>query len=203
MFSKFVSLFLFCKQVHLYHFFPHFTYKRCHTIFLLLCLDLLYSWHSLGSSVLLQMGKVLNPNKCLASTVNQEWALVLHFTLFKSFPRRCWLRSTGGNEGRQQKRRCVSYSLGFPGDPEVKNPPAMQKTQETQVWSLGQEDSSGGGNGNPLQYSCCRIPWTDETGGLQSWGCKDSDMTEVISHSMLLFSILKLHHLDLALPINQ
>ena len=69
--------------------------------------------------------------------------------------------------------------------------------------SLGQEDSSGGGNGNPLQYSCCRIPWTDETGGLQSWGCKDSDMTEVISHSMLLFSILKLHHLDLALPINQ
>ena len=33
----------------------------------------------------------------------------------------------------------------------VKNLPAMQ---ETQHWSLSQEDSPGGGNGNPLQYSC-------------------------------------------------
>ena len=31
------------------------------------------------------------------------------------------------------------------------NPPAMQ---ETQVQSLGQEDSSAEGNGNLLQYSC-------------------------------------------------
>ena len=29
----------------------------------------------------------------------------------------------------------------------------MQKTQEKQVWSLGQEDSPGGGNDNPFQYS--------------------------------------------------
>ena len=33
----------------------------------------------------------------------------------------------------------------------VKNLPAMQ---ETWVRSLGQEDSPGEGNGNPLQYSC-------------------------------------------------
>ena len=33
----------------------------------------------------------------------------------------------------------------------VKNLLAMQ---ETQVQSLGQEDSPGEGNGNPLQYSC-------------------------------------------------
>ena len=33
----------------------------------------------------------------------------------------------------------------------VKNLPAMQ---ETQVQSLGGEDSPGEGNGNPLQYSC-------------------------------------------------
>ena len=26
----------------------------------------------------------------------------------------------------------------------------------------------GGGNGNPLQYSCWRIPWTEKPGGLQS-----------------------------------
>ena len=35
--------------------------------------------------------------------------------------------------------------------PSVKNLPAMQ---ETQVQSLGQEDSPGEGNGYPLQYSC-------------------------------------------------
>ena len=33
----------------------------------------------------------------------------------------------------------------------IKNPPAME---ETPVGSLGQEDSPGEGNGNPLQYSC-------------------------------------------------
>ena len=32
--------------------------------------------------------------------------------------------------------------------------PAMQELQETQFWSLGQEDSPGEGHGNPLQYSC-------------------------------------------------
>ena len=35
----------------------------------------------------------------------------------------------------------------------VKNPPVMQETQETQVRSLGWEDSPGGGNGNPSPYS--------------------------------------------------
>ena len=54
----------------------------------------------------------------------------------------------------------------------------MQETQEMQVPSLGQED--------PLEkemaaHSCIlawRIPWTEEPGGLQSMGSKESDMTE-------------------------
>ena len=37
----------------------------------------------------------------------------------------------------------------------VKNQPTMQ---ETQVRSLGQEDSPGGGSGNPLQYPCLENP---------------------------------------------
>ena len=41
--------------------------------------------------------------------------------------------------------------MGFPGNPDVKNSPAMQATW---VQSLGWEDSPGEGNGNPLQYSC-------------------------------------------------
>ena len=50
----------------------------------------------------------------------------------------------------------------------VKNPPAMQETQETWVWSLGEED--------PLEeematHSCIivwKTPWTEEPDGLQS-----------------------------------
>ena len=34
----------------------------------------------------------------------------------------------------------------------------MQETQEMQVWSLGQEDSFGEGNGCLLQYSCLENP---------------------------------------------
>ena len=42
----------------------------------------------------------------------------------------------------------------------------------------GLESSPGGGNGNPLQYACWEIPWTDESGGLQSVGLQKVDMTE-------------------------
>ena len=37
----------------------------------------------------------------------------------------------------------------------VKSLPALR---ETQVQSLGREDSPGEGNGNPLQYSCLENP---------------------------------------------
>ena len=55
---------------------------------------------------------------------------------------------------------------GFPGGSVVKSLPVMQ---ETQFWSLGQDDPLGG-NGNPLQYSCLgkRMPGTEEPRGLQS-----------------------------------
>ena len=39
----------------------------------------------------------------------------------------------------------------------VKNLPAIQ---ETRVQSLGQEDSPGEGNGNPLQYPC--LEWVGQ-----------------------------------------
>ena len=34
----------------------------------------------------------------------------------------------------------------------------------------GSGRSPGGGHGNPLQYSCLEIPWTEEPGRLQSMG---------------------------------
>ena len=41
----------------------------------------------------------------------------------------------------------------------VKNPPAVQ---ETQGWIPGSGRSPGGGNGNPLQYSCPENPMDRE-----------------------------------------
>ena len=38
--------------------------------------------------------------------------------------------------------------------------------------------SPGGGDSNKLQYPCLENPWTKKPGGLQAWGCKESDMTE-------------------------
>ena len=55
----------------------------------------------------------------------------------------------------------------------VKNLPAMR---ETWVLSLGQEDSPGEGNGNPLQYSCLENPmdggawWATQSMGSQKVG---------------------------------
>ena len=50
----------------------------------------------------------------------------------------------------------------------IKNLPAMQETQETWVQSLSREDPLQEENGNPFQYSCLKIPWTEESGRLQS-----------------------------------
>ena len=58
----------------------------------------------------------------------------------------------------------------------VKNLPTMW---ETQLQSLGQEDSSGEGNGKPLQYSCLEN-FLDGQKSLVScslWGCKESNTT--------------------------
>ena len=38
----------------------------------------------------------------------------------------------------------------------------------------GSGRSPGGGNGNPLQYSCLGNPWTEEPGALQSVGLQKS-----------------------------
>ena len=49
----------------------------------------------------------------------------------------------------------------------VKNLPAMQESQETQVRSLGQEDPLEEGRVTHSSILAWRIPWTEEPGGLQ------------------------------------
>ena len=51
---------------------------------------------------------------------------------------------------------------------QVKNPPAMQETQEMQVWSLGQEDSLEEEMANCSSIPALKIPWRKEFGRLQS-----------------------------------
>ena len=58
-----------------------------------------------------------------------------------------------------------TYLKGFPGGAVVKNPPAIQETQETWVPS-GLGRSRGKGDGNPLQSSCLENPWTEKPGRL-------------------------------------
>jgi len=57
----------------------------------------------------------------------------------------------------------------------VKNSPAIQ---ETLVRSLGQEDPPEKGMATHSSIFAWKIPWTEKPGGLQSWGCKESDMTK-------------------------
>ena len=58
-------------------------------------------------------------------------------------------------------------SVGFPDGSEVKNP-AANAGDLGSIPETGR--SPGEGNGNSLQYSCWKIPWTEEPGGLQSMG---------------------------------
>ena len=54
----------------------------------------------------------------------------------------------------------------------VKNPPAMQEMQETWVCFLGGEDPLEEGMVTHSSILAWRIPWTEESGGLQSMGCR-------------------------------
>ena len=56
----------------------------------------------------------------------------------------------------------------------VNHLPAMQ---ETRVQFLGREDPLEKEMGTHSSILAWRIPWTEEPGGLQSMGSKESDMT--------------------------
>ena len=67
----------------------------------------------------------------------------------------------------------------FPGGSVVKNPPAMQETQETQAWSLA-------GNGNSFKYSCLKNLMERSLLGFSPWGCKQSDTNEATEYKSIL-----------------
>ena len=64
--------------------------------------------------------------------------------------------------------------MGFPSVSAVKNLPAMQEMQETQVLSLGQEDPREEEMATHSSILAWEIPWTEEPGGLYSMGLQES-----------------------------
>ena len=62
--------------------------------------------------------------------------------------------------------------------------------QETQVQFLSQEDPLEKEMATHTNILAWRIPWTEEPGGLHSsWGHKESDMTERLTHTHILYVI--------------
>jgi len=76
----------------------------------------------------------------------------------------------------------VSEIVSFLGGSVIKNPPAVQ---ETWVQFLGLEDPLEKGMATHSSILAGRIPWTEEPGGLQSMGHKESDMTQRLNHHHL------------------
>ena len=64
---------------------------------------------------------------------------------------------------------------GFPSGAMVKNLTA-NAGDVGQI--VGLEWSPGGGNGNPLQYSCLNFRGQRSLAGYSPWGCKESNTTE-------------------------
>ena len=63
--------------------------------------------------------------------------------------------------------------MGFPGGSVGKSPLANSGDVGS-IRELGR--SPGGGNGNPLQYSSWRIPWTEEPGASTVRGVSKSQL---------------------------
>ena len=60
--------------------------------------------------------------------------------------------------------------MDFPGGLVVRNPPAVQETQETWVPTLGWEDPLDEGMATHSSILAWRIPWTEEPISPQSMG---------------------------------
>ena len=97
-----------------------------------------------------------------------DWPILGHsHSTLVMVKEKCWRK--GITVSRSLTR---SHEEGFPIGSVVKNSPALQEMQETQVWSLGQEDPLEEGMATHSSILAWRIPWTEGPGSLQSKGLK-------------------------------
>ena len=79
------------------------------------------------------------------------------------------------------------YHMGFPGSSDVKNLPAMQETQDTQVPSLDQKDPTEEEIATHSGTLAQEVPWTEEPGRLQYTGSQvRHDLATKQQHSIIL-----------------
>ena len=83
---------------------------------------------------------------------------------------------------------------GFPGGSAVKNPLQSRRLAGDMASIPGPGRSPGGGNGNPLQYSCMENPkdrgaWQDTVHGVT----KESDMTQGLKQQQYYSSSFASH----------
>ena len=64
----------------------------------------------------------------------------------------------------------INFKPAVPVTQWVKNPPAVQETQETQVQSLVWEHPLEEGMATHSSILAWKIPWTEEPGGVRSLG---------------------------------
>ena len=74
--------------------------------------------------------------------------------------------------------------MGFPSGSVLKNPPAMQQPQETQVQSLGQEDPLEEGMATHSSILPEESHGQRSLVGYSPQGCKELDRTEQLTHPL-------------------
>ena len=83
----------------------------------------------------------------------------------------------------------------------VKNLPA-NSGDIRDVSSVPESRSPGGGNGNPLQYSCLENPRQRSLAGYGSQSHRESDMAEVTEHTHMNIGVQLQFSLDICLGVR-
>ena len=129
-----------------------------------------------------------------------EW-VAISFSRRSSQPRdRTWVSRIAGRRftiwATREARESLNYVI-ISGDiiqhaslitQQVKNPPAIQETQETRAWSLGPDDTLEEEMATHCSILASEIPWTGEPGRLWSMGSQKLDNTERLSMHEVSFS---------------
>ena len=87
-------------------------------------------------------------------------------------------KQEGGRQTQKKKKNSkmidldstISKTGAFQVELVVKNPPTNARDSRDLGLIPGSRRSPGVGSGNPLHYSCWKIPWTEEPAGLYSMG---------------------------------
>ena len=85
-------------------------------------------------------------------------------------------------EESRYKKRIFKVTQGFLMSQWVKNPPAMQETQETWIQLLGGEDTLEGEMATHSSTLAYKISWTEEPCRLQSMGSQRVGHNWVTKH---------------------